>query len=444
MRSANEVEAGAANDGGGLATSVFSSGAAGLKTYQNKYAWLVWSISAFFVFFQFCLQLSSGEIVQGLMRSFSLTALGAGILTSAYYYIYVVLQIPAGMLMDRFGPRKLLSVGAVIVVMGCALFGMTQDLSLAFLARVLMGGGAAFAFVGCMNLIARWFPAERFGIMTAIVETTGVIGSLLGGILLAVLVQGIGWRACMEGAAVIALLIGGMTWAIVRDAPSNVTNIIVPPKGAFASDFKKLLKKRVVWVNAIYSAASFSVVTVFVALWGVPFIQVEHHLSLTMATVVANMVFAGVAVGSPIIGYLDMRTSLRRQLLMTCALVSALLMSVVIFLPHLPLSIVMVTMFFLGVFSSSYIVTFVIANELATPTTRSTSIGFVNTWCVGTAPVMQPLIGLVLYLLNSHAAGKGVVHYSLHQYQAALVMIPLLLIVGAGLARFIPNRHANG
>ncbi len=79
-------------------------------TKKSHLAWLIWGVSAAFVLFQFFLQLSSGEMVGGLMKSFGLTALGGGVLASAYYYIYVALQTPAGMLMDRYGPRLLLSL----------------------------------------------------------------------------------------------------------------------------------------------------------------------------------------------------------------------------------------------------------------------------------------------------------------------------------------------
>jgi len=124
-------------------------------------AWLVWLVAASFVLFQFCIQLTSGEMVGGLMKSFSLSALGAGFLASSYYYIYVLLQTPAGMLMDRYGPRRLLSIGAAVMMLGSLLFASAHSLTFAILGRVFMGGGAAFAFVGSINLISRWFPAHQ-------------------------------------------------------------------------------------------------------------------------------------------------------------------------------------------------------------------------------------------------------------------------------------------
>ncbi len=107
--------------------------------------YIVWIISLAFVLFQFFIQLSSGESVDGLMRSFKLTAFGGGLLASSYYYIYVSLQTPAGLLMDRYGPRKLLSAGAFILMCGCIIFADAHWVVWAFVGRMIMGLGAAFA-----------------------------------------------------------------------------------------------------------------------------------------------------------------------------------------------------------------------------------------------------------------------------------------------------------
>ena len=140
-----------------MASSFFSLKSA--RTYRTRLAWSVWFVTTAFVLLQFFLQLSSGEIIAGLMKSFSLTAFGGGVLASSYYYIYVLLQTPAGMLIDRYGARGILSISALNVCIGSLLFAASKIVVIALLGRILMGIGAAFAFVGCLNLIATWFPA---------------------------------------------------------------------------------------------------------------------------------------------------------------------------------------------------------------------------------------------------------------------------------------------
>src|SRR3989344_5993733 len=105
------------------------------KVFQERRAWVIWIISILFVMFQFCVQLSAGEMLDGLMQSFSLSAFGGGLLVSVYYYIYVLLQTPAGVLIDHYGPRLLLTVGALTCGLGTFMFAESHTLSMAFIAR---------------------------------------------------------------------------------------------------------------------------------------------------------------------------------------------------------------------------------------------------------------------------------------------------------------------
>ena len=141
------------------------------------------------------------------MESFAINALGASLLASTYYYVYVTLQTPAGILVDRFGPRLLLALGALVCGIGCLIFSTAQQLPIAIVGRLLMGICGAFAFVGSLSLIARWFPVSRFAVMVAVAETIGMCGALFGGTLLAHLVIHFGWRHCILGAAISAGLI---------------------------------------------------------------------------------------------------------------------------------------------------------------------------------------------------------------------------------------------
>jgi len=395
-------------------------------------AWIVWSVSAVFLLFQFFLQLSSADIVSGLMESFSLNALGASILASSYYYIYVSLQAPAGILIDRFGPRRLLTIGAFVCGFGCWVFSNSFHLHWAILGRLLMGGGAAFAFVGSLSLIARWFPIHRFSVMVAIAETTGMFGAMFGGTLLAHLVVKYGWRPSIQGAAFLALIIGILIWMIVRDSPPSSVPLPIPPTH-FWQDIKILVKNKLAWINGAYSGLMFAVQTVFIALWGVPFMQAAHHVSLIMAAFLCNLVFIGVSIGGPIVAWFDSRYPIRRQITVGSALASLLFLSLVLYLPQFPIWAVVVLMLLLGFTCSAYVLTFVIANETAPIHMRSTSVGFINMLSVGSAPLLQPLAGFLLALSSHHSS-----HYTVHQYQIALSILPLGLLAAAFLAKHLP------
>ena len=182
-------------------------------------AWVVWGISACFALLQFTMQLSSSSLINGLMKSFHLSPFGGALLLSSYYYMYAFFQVPAGVLIDRYGPRRLLTIGAVICVLASYLFASATSLWLAFLGRICMGGGFAFAFVGSLALISRWFPIRQFALIVSVAETLGMLGSAIGGAVIVSVVQRFGWRSGIYGFGMVAALLSVFLWVFVRDAP---------------------------------------------------------------------------------------------------------------------------------------------------------------------------------------------------------------------------------
>ncbi|MDP1573579.1 MAG: MFS transporter [Coxiellaceae bacterium] len=408
------------------------------RRHRMRIAWFVWFFAAIFVLFQFFLQLSSGVIIEAVMKSFALSAFGGGFLMSSYYYVYVLLQTPAGVLIDRYGPRWILGTGAVFVSMGCFLFATAKIVVFAFIGRILMGTGASFAFIGCMNVVSIWFPARRFAFMTAIVETAGMAGAISGNFWLAGVIHKIGWQRCLLAAAIFAAGLSFALFLFVRNAPGRKKNVKTPIFSAtFLSGLKKLISNHLVWINGVYSGAMFSVVTVFIALWAIPFFKVAYHVNLWTASAVASALYVGIAVGGPFLGWLDSKTKWRRGLMIFNAFFAALCLGVVIADTQLSLVLVMCLLFLTGVCASSYVLTFAIANEIAGPLYRATSIGFTNMLCVAFAPLLQPLIGFLL--THTHHTAVGV--YSVSQFQWAVSIVPLFLVISGCLALLLPSKQ---
>lgn len=398
---------------------------------RMRLAWSVWLVAATFVLFQFFLQLSSGEIIAGLMHSFALTAFGGGLLASSYYYVYVLLQTPVGLLLDRYGPRATLSLGAIGVSFGCFIFASAKTIAIALVGRIMMGAGSAFAFVGCLSVISIWFPAKRFAFMAAVVETAGMLGAIFGNFGLAHALQWVGWRACMMSASLFAGVLSIFLVAIVRNTPSKKKlPSINAVSHSLLKSMKKIMSNPIVWLNGIYSGFMFGIVTIFVALWAIPFFEATRHMSLVTATVIASALYLGVAVGGPVIGVLDGRTQIRRKLMIANALLAAICLGLVIFVSSLPVYGVALLLFITGICASSYVLTFAIANEIATPANRAMCIGFTNMLCVIFAPIMQPFVGFLI----THLKGVS------HGFEWALSIIPISLLFGVVIAFFLPGK----
>ncbi len=405
--------------------------------------WVIWLCAACFLLFQFFLQLSAGVIFHGVKQSFSLTDdFKTSLLLSSYYYIYVIFQSPAGLLVDRFGPRYLLSIGAACVAIGCFGFAGTSSFSVAVISRLLQGAGASFAFVSCMNLIRIWFPPQQFSFMTSLTEMFGMIGAIIGSVALAVWVKNAGWQTCTFVAGATAFIFSVLLWYIIRDKKQDHTNTPQQNKLTFFNSLSDIVKQPTAWLNAIYSSLVFGVVSVFVALWGVPFFENTRHVGVLPATMLTNISFIGAAIGCPIIGALDSRTRLRKHILVVFPLLGVLLSTAIVLFPDMPQLELDTCLFFLGISLSAYLLNFVIANQLAKKENQAASIGFVNMLSVGSAPLIQPLIGWLLDHSHQEQLASHQIN-TLHEYQSALWIIPVMLGLAALIGVFLPQKSQN-
>lgn len=407
--------------------------------------WLIWGIGTSFVLFQFLLQLSSGVLVERLMHDFSMTALTAGLMSGAYYYVYVVLQTPAGMLIDRFGARLILSVGALVCALGCGLFTVSHTIWAADVGRVLMGSGSAFAFVGTLYLIGNWFPAAYFGMMLGLSDLIATVATIGANVYLARLIEQTGWRSTMAGATALAMVIAMLSWVIIRNRPADAP---APPRESvkkFRQHAVAVIKSPLLWLNGLFNGVLFSIVSVFSGMWGVPFIGLVYKISISQATTVSSMLFVGLAIGCPTIGFFYPR--LRRHLrtiFVAVSLMLSLLLSWIIYMPSSSVVMFGAIMVMIGLLCCVYVLSFAYVKEIIPAAVQSTAMGFTNALCVGTVPVFQPLIGYLLHVSARWRHGASAVDfYDVIDYQFALSVLPISLVGAAVLAWFIFYKRAE-
>lgn len=389
----------------------------------------IWLVGVSFVLFQFFLQLSSGVVIGAIMGELQLSALMAGILSSTFYYVYTSMQIPVGMLFDRKNTRFLLTLNVLLCSIGCFCFAQSHSLAGLMFGRLLIGGGSAFAFVGLSHLLRQHFPLKQFGFMIGLSETLGFLATMTGLMSLGVFISHWGWRVFINGAGLVGLVIACFCWALIPDNQ--------PLNTAFSTKKQLLIIIRSPenWINGLFVGLSFTVITVFGALWAVPFFQVKLGCSLEDASILDAMIFLGAAVSCPLFGLLANYFTKRRPLMIASCLSTALLFLVALYAPITSLVIMGIIVFFIGLCCGAYMLAFTIANELAPDEALSTCTGFTNTLAMLSAPLMQPLVGFILDTVSSHPG-----YYQCSDYQAALALIPLSLLIASSLVFFLPEK----
>ena len=415
-----------------------------LQHHQDKYppphlAWAMWGLGAALYFIGFYQRVAPAVITVELSHAFGLTAAALGNLSAFYYYSYVAMQIPTGLLADRFGPRVLLTVGAVIAGIGTTVFAMAPDAWAASFGRLLIGGSVGVAFVSMLKLASHWMPARQFALASAVALAVGVFGAVFAGAPLRIMVDEFGWRAMMWASAGVTLLLGVITWFFVQDDPtargykSYADHAPAdghsgkPGIGVF-SGLKEALHNRNVILLFFIAGAPSSTILTFAGLWGVPFLTTHYGLSATNAAGLCSAMMVAWAIGSLSYGALSDRIGRRKPLYIGGLSISLVLWGALIYLPRLPYGLLAALMVSIGFFGANFILSFAFAKESSPARLAGTVSGIANMGVIQGPMYMQPLVGIILDRTWSGTMVEGKRVFELASYQQGFSM---MLIWGA-------------
>lgn len=394
-------------------------------------AWIIWLLSAFFMFYKYALEVSPSVMTSTLMRSFHIGGVELGNLAACYFYAYLLLQIPAGFLLDKFGPRKTTTLAIAICAAGSLVFANAESLLMAGVGRFLTGAGAAFAAVNCLKLIANWFPFRHFAVMAGLMMTLAMLGAVGGQAPLAAFIKAMEWRQAMEMIGYAGILLSGIFWIVVRDRAPNQSRErhIVSTKISLWASVRQVFKNPQSWWLSIYSGFAFAPVMVFGGLWGVSFTSEAFALTHNLAAQMVSLIFIGFAVGAPAFGWFSDWLGRRRIVMFwgtVCALIS---ISTLIYVPGMSLYTIAFLLFFFGLSISSFLLCFTMIREISLPLLAATAIGFMNAFDALLGAFSDPLTGKFLDLTWSGTIVEGARVFSVSGYKIAFLTLPLYLIL---------------
>lgn len=407
----------------------------------------VWGLAAVFYLYELMLLVSPSVMYDDLGRAFGTTSEELGSLAAFYYYAYAPMQIPVGILMDRFGPRILLTLACLCCVIGCLIFGHAELLWQAQLGRFVMGIGGSFAVVGCLKLASLWFPVNRFALLTGLMVAVGMMGGVFGQAPVAKLVMWQGWRETMVMGASLGAVLMVLIWIVMRDHPSGI-----PIKSfrlqhqASASHFIHelwtVVKIPQVWIASLYAGLMFVPTTGFGQLWGVPYFSDRFVIEKDAAGLMVSMIFFGWAVGGPFYGWFSDKIGRRKWPMGVAALLTFCVMTAILYAP-LDTTGIKVMMFLLGASSSGFILAFSIVREINAPMLTGTAIGLINTLNNLSGALAQPVVGVLLDRQSKGVLLEGQPMFSVEQYNNALLFLPICLLVALLLIPFIKETYCR-
>jgi sugar phosphate permease len=369
---------------------------------NGRWAWFAWALGAtayaVAVFQRSSLGMAGIEAAQHFGVGPALLAM----FTTLQLFVYALMQVPVGLLVDRFGPRRLLSTGLLLMALGQCAFALTDSVGAGIAARVLVGCGDAMAFVSVLRLVAAWFPARRGALFTQLTALAGITGNLVAAAPLSALLRNVGWTPTFLVAAAVAAIVLVPVATLLRDRPGGTVDPgpvtpRVPVRRQLADAWERPGTRLGMWVHFTTGFSG----SVFALLWGYPFLAEGQGLTVAAAgTLISLLILTSLVFGQVYGLLLVHRPESRFPLALGTVVASMLSWAVVLCWPgQAPIPLLVVHVLVLATNMPGSMIGFEYARD-ANPTHRlGTASGLVNVGGFGAAVLTTFAIGAGLQLV---------------------------------------------
>ncbi len=425
------------------------AGGHGIAFPPASLAWGIWALGAALYLTGFFQRVAPAVMTQELMAEFAIDAAGLGHLSAFYLYGYVAMQIPTGLMADRFGARRVLTLGAAIAAAGSLLFAAAPDLFAAKLGRLLIGGSVGVAWVCTLKLAAHWFEPRRFALASGLALAAGMTGAVAAGMPLRAAVSGFGWRPVMLVGALLTAALCVAIWIVVRDDPTErgyrgyfSGHTPGAPRRSVWLGLAEVLRYRNSWLLFLAPQGVTGATISFGGLWGVPYLVSVYGFSPQRAALYCSALMLAWAVGGPVFGAFSDRLHERKAPYVVGTICALVLWAVIVLVPPGP-DLLLVTLLVAGFASGCMVIGFAFAKESVPAALAGTAGGVANMGSMTGAMVLQPMIGWMLDLNWRGEMVEGARIYDAGAYRAAFLIMLVWLAVSLAASVAARETHAH-
>lgn len=355
-------------------------------------------------FFVFFVRTSLTVVQPDLQATFSLSASQFSLLTSVYFYTYSLMQIPAGVLIDYWGPRNSIALAMIIASVGSWIFASAPNYSTLLLGRFISALGVSPVYIAVLKLNSSWFLPVEFVALTGITTFIGNLGALVSSAPLALLVAKIGWKASFYSIGIITLIVSIIALAFIKDRPSTVGFEDLNEQNSLTwketmAGLKNIINKREIWFPTLVYFFSLAPVMTLQAAWGVPLLHNLAHVSTITASYIVMLIAVGFMTAALASGILTARLGeLRFSKLFL--LFSAILWIILLTASYWPIYVFALWFFLIGFTSAGYMPVWQWGKEIAGTTFSGIGMAIVNAGGFLGAAFGQLFYGVVLDLFH--------------------------------------------
>ncbi|MEY3982265.1 MAG: hypothetical protein RLZZ281_1134 [Pseudomonadota bacterium] len=408
---------------------------------------LMWGLAAAFYLYGFFQRVTPAALAHELSKELAPTATALGWLSATYFYCYAFMQLPSGLLADKFGPRRLFIAASAAAVVGTLLFAFADSFVTAAIGRGIIGGAAAVGWIGMLKLAAHWFSPQKFASVSGLSLAVGTLGAVLAGFPLRLLSDEYGWRVVVASSAGFALLLMLMFMLVLRDDPEERGYRSWSPAPQTEDALAKLsireslaaLPMRDLLFLCLGQTAVTGSMVMMAGLWGVPFLTTVFDIPARTATGFTSFMMVGFAIGSLIFGPWSDRIRQRKMpLLVGTGLVFLGFGLLASGITLTSLWLTNLVLWLIGIAAGSMVISFAYGKDLVGGQKTATITACVNLSVTLGAIGLQPLFGAILDWRWNGLLVDNVRRYDASAFQwgfAATALWVALTFIALSLAR---------
>jgi len=384
-----------------------------------------WFLCALFYFYQYAARSAPGVMQDQLTAAWGGNHIGSMI--SAYYTAYAVTALAAGLLLDRYGAKRVIPYAIACVGTGCVVFAQGSQAA-GMSGFVLQAVGAVFSFVGASYVAARYLPARMFAMFTGLTQCIGMLGAAVGSKPIQMAIDpagsyGVSWQSVWVAFAVAGFILFAVTWIVMpREQGERPSHRAPLSLGSLLTPFKVVFGNVQSWLAGIIGGLLFVPTTIGAMVWATSFLHNGQHISMAQAASDASMVPIGWIIGCPLLGYVSDKIGRRKPVLLGGAVVMLVAAIAAVYLPEGLLPRYSVPLL-LGIGSGAAMIPFTMIKEANPPEVKGTAAGVMNFLVFLTSGFMSPFVSRLMTPASDAPL-------SLHEFQEGF----LPLVVGIVLA----------
>lgn len=418
---------------------------------RSTQAWLIVCCGMLFYCYNYFLRVSPSVLHEEIIQTFHINASEFGLLIALYYYAYTPMQIPAGILYDKFGARFVLVLSALTAVFGLQLFINASNIYMAGFGRFMIGLGGAFAYIGTLKLASVWLPENRFATAAGLTTAVGMLCGALSQKYLIHFIELVGYQTALRNSLIAGVILSGMILLCVRNRSNNPEynqNEMSSPMSyaQVMGALKLIFTSRQMWLIGIIGCLLYLPSSVFLDAWGIPYLKTVYEITPEQAVNIANVTFYGWIISGPIIGYISDKIKRRKLPLAATGFFAALLLCLVFYFPDAKLSIhqLYLAFFIIGFCCGAHPLCFAMGKENNPIQISGTAVAITNMLIMAGGAIFQPLVGKLLDLHSANILDiNGLPIYSSSDYQFALSVVPIGVAIGILLSFFLKETYCE-